>query len=215
MTREWKNRQRVRSTGRAGQIACLVLVLLIAATGAQADALDQLREKADAGDVRAQFDLATRYSTGLRGAPFSQKLAAVYFEKAALRGDDRAMLNLGVMYEVGRGVPKDDLQSIRWILDSAESGNTRGQYQLALRFEVGHGMEPNLVLAHMWLVLATTAGSPAATFRMASLERRLSREQIGIGRRMARNWAKGRNQARLRRQERARDLAEVEATIDD
>lgn len=214
MTREWKNRVPVRPISGAGQIPCLVLVLVLAASGAHASALDQLRAKADAGDVAAQFDLATRYSLGRKGAPFSQKLAAVYFEKAALRGDDRAMLNLGIMYEVGRGVPKDDLQSIRWILGSAERGNTRGQYQMALRFEVGHGVEPNLVVSHMWLVLAATAGSPVASVRIPSLESRLTTEQIGIGRGLARNWARSRRDAQVRRRERAQDLVAVEVEVE-
>jgi TPR repeat protein len=194
-----------RAARRAPQILCLALLLVLAATAAQANALDRLREEADAGDIRAQFDLAVRYATGRSGAPFSQRLAGVYYEKAARGGDDRAMLNLGMMYEAGRGVPKDDLESIRWTLAAAEAGNTRAQFQMALRFEIGHGVEPNLVIANMWLVLSASAGSPAAGFRLPSLENRLEKEQIRVSRKMARKWAKRRREARVRARERAND----------
>lgn len=41
----------------------------------------------------------------------------------AEQGDATAQNNLGVMYEYGLGVPKDDAEAVKWYRMAAEQGN--------------------------------------------------------------------------------------------
>jgi hypothetical protein len=60
------------------------------------------RSAAEAGNVDAQFNLATM-SPSSTGVPKNLTIAAQWFSKAADSGD--------VMYDDGLGVPKDPLQA--------------------------------------------------------------------------------------------------------
>ncbi len=45
-------------------------------------------------------------------------------------GDAEAQFNLGVRYDVGRGVPEDDVEAVRWYRLAAEQGDAYAQYDL-------------------------------------------------------------------------------------
>lgn len=146
---------------------------------------------AEAGDVQAQFDLATAYATG-RHAPRSQRQAAIWFLKAAEQGDARAQVSLGSMYDSGKGVKKSDAEAVKWIFRAARSGHPRGQFLMAQRFAQGRGVEKNLILAHMWMTLARAAGSGAAQFQLGPLDVRLTPAQRKASRQLASSWARTR-----------------------
>lgn len=61
---------------------------------------------AQAGDDKAQFNLAQMYRLG-RGIPTDLALARRWYEAAANQNHATAAYLLGVMYENGHGVPKD------------------------------------------------------------------------------------------------------------
>ena len=50
------------------------------------------------------------------------KEAVFWFEKAAKQGNPKAQLNLGLMYQMGLGVPKDEETALRWFRESAAQG---------------------------------------------------------------------------------------------
>jgi len=53
---------------------------------------------------------------------------AKWYRKAAEQGDTRAQYNLGLMYNNGQGVPRDDAEAVRWYRKAAEQGNARAQF---------------------------------------------------------------------------------------
>jgi TPR repeat protein len=57
--------------------------------------------------------------------------AVSWYRKAAEAGNARGMNSLGVMYENGRGVDKDDVQAVSWYRKAAEAGDTLGMNNLA------------------------------------------------------------------------------------
>lgn len=69
-------------------------------------ALNVWREQAEAGDKEAQNYLGEIYMRGLGTTP-KYDLAAFWFGKSADQGFDRAMINLGYLYENGLGVEKN------------------------------------------------------------------------------------------------------------
>ena len=68
------------------------------------------------------------------------RMAKSFFEEAILAGDWSACGHLGVMYEVGRGVPKDWKQAARLYLQGVEHENPICMYYYARALE-NHGPE--------------------------------------------------------------------------
>jgi hypothetical protein len=77
---------------------------------------------AEAGDIRAQYDLGVMYDTG-QGVPQSDEEALKWYKLAAKQGEGRAQYNLGLMYMNGQGVPQDYVEAYLWISLSAAQGN--------------------------------------------------------------------------------------------
>lgn len=73
---------------------------------------------AQAGDDRAQFNLAQMYRLG-KGIPIDLALARRWYEAAASQNHPTAQYLLGVMYENGHGVPKDINRARSWYQKSA------------------------------------------------------------------------------------------------
>jgi TPR repeat protein len=69
--------------------------------------------------------------------------AAKLYQQCANMGDDDCQLALGVMYEFGEGVPKNDSQAVAWYRKAAEQGNPIGQKTLGLMYELGKGVPEN------------------------------------------------------------------------
>jgi len=74
---------------------------------------------------------------------------------AAEQGIAGAQCRLGVLYAEGRGVKRDDRESIKWFLLAAAQGNAEAQASLGLSYGSGRGVSQNFVTAHMWLTLAS------------------------------------------------------------
>lgn len=49
--------------------------------------------------------------------------AAKGYQDAAEQGDADAQFNLGVCYDKGQGVPRDDAEALKWICRAAEQGH--------------------------------------------------------------------------------------------
>lgn len=66
---------------------------------------------------QAQFNLAMILTNGV-----DPKLALAYFEKSAQNGYARAQYSLGVRYEVGLEVVKDEKSAFKYFLQAADQG---------------------------------------------------------------------------------------------
>src|SRR5262249_21153944 len=84
------------------------------------------RKAADAGNARAQNNLADLY---LRGEGVEQNDATAFrlFQQAAQQGDTGARIKLGYMYSSGRGGKKDLKQAYAWITAATAAGDDRGR----------------------------------------------------------------------------------------
>lgn len=85
-------------------------------------AVEELRDLAERGEARAQYDLGFLYDKG-QGVPQSDKQAFHWYHRAAEQNDDRAQYNLGLMYASGQGVQQNYLEAYYWINRSATQGN--------------------------------------------------------------------------------------------
>ena len=106
--------------------------------------------------------------------------------RRAEQGHATAQFNLGLRYAVGRGVPLDDTEAVRWYRLAAEQGVAIAQFNLGLMYGNGEGVLKDSVLAHMWLNIAGANGNAAARDVRDSLHRDMTRAEISRATELAR-----------------------------
>ena len=104
---------------RRGIVALALLATLPGAPVAAGQTFDEAVAAYGRGD----------YATAVRG-----------FLVHAKQGDASAQFNLGVMYDNGRGVLKDDAEAVRWYRLAAEQGDADAQFNLGLMYDNGRGV---------------------------------------------------------------------------
>src|ERR1700730_5264276 len=134
--------------------------LLVAVLAAVASPL-----RADDRDARRAFD-----------AGLFEKARHLWLPLAAA-GDAEAALNLGLLYDLGRGVPPDSSTAYRWYRQAADAGvprdgaeaalwyaraaaggYNRAQYALAQLYAAGDGVPRNPATAEAWYRAAAARG---------------------------------------------------------
>lgn len=60
--------------------------------------------------------------------------------QAAEQGDAAAQFNLGVMYDIGRGVPMDKAEGARWMQKATERVDAAAQFNLGVLYGKGKGV---------------------------------------------------------------------------
>ena len=88
--------------------------------------------------------------------------AARIFKDMAEHGDSAAQFALGLLYDKGQGVPRDDAKALEWYTKSAEGGYAKAQYNLALMYEHGEGIKADLNQAREWFRKAAVGGNGSA-----------------------------------------------------
>ncbi len=134
------------------------------------------------------------------GNDFQEGLDAIHetnYEKAlkklmplAARGHAAAQYNLGVMYEWGNGVSKDNSQAMKWYRLSAELSHRDAQNNLGAMYSKGEGAEQSFVDALKWFVVSAGNGSEAGRKNIDIVEKRMTSEQITLARKLARQWVR-------------------------
>ena len=82
------------------------------------------------------------------------KQALKWYTKAAEQGNVAAQHKLGLMYEDGRGTPKDYKQAVKWYTEAAKQWRRTAQVDLGLMYKNGKGVAKNYTQAYMWFSVA-------------------------------------------------------------
>lgn len=126
------------------------------------------------------------------------------FRRLAEKGNTYAMVNLGVAYKNGSGVPKDQAEAnrlyqkaaslgnpnamkalgnydaaLKVLLKESESGNGNSSYGIALMYMFGKGVQKNNEETTRWLRKASDQGSMNASY-MLGLEYKSSNREEAI-----------------------------------
>jgi hypothetical protein len=78
--------------------------------------IERCKEAALSGDARAQFTLGRGYESGEYGLPQDYVESAKWFRKAAEQNHYAAQLGLGIYLAEGKGVEKNVVEGLMWIL---------------------------------------------------------------------------------------------------
>lgn len=88
------------------------------------ESLNWYRKAAKQGDNESQFYLGEAlYKRGKAGKPDLFNEAAVWMRKSAEQGNSNAQNRLGLMFELGRGVPQDNTEALVWYGKAAKQGD--------------------------------------------------------------------------------------------
>ncbi|MDX2235903.1 MAG: caspase family protein [Hyphomonadaceae bacterium] len=133
-----------------------------------ASSREALERLAALGDARAQTVAGLAYNGGYSGFEVSTK-AGRLIQDAAAQGNARAQEALGSFYFAGaHGLPKDDVQAVRYFRLSAAQGNASGQNSLGAMYDGGVGGLPrDQVEAVRLFRLAAAQGTPGAQANLA------------------------------------------------
>lgn len=91
------------------------------------------------------------------------------YKKAAGKGNTTAMINLGFMYEKGKGLPQDYTEALQWFTKAANAGNSEAMCKIGEYYEEGKGVNENIELAIEWYKKAADLKNPDAYFNIAYL----------------------------------------------
>ncbi|WP_298352312.1 hypothetical protein [Rhodoblastus sp.] len=133
--------------------------------GAQARAL---KERAETGDMLAQYDYASRLALG-RGVAQDQAAAIRWFEKAAAKGMAQAQFRLGAAYEKGIGAPRDARKAADYYEKAANQGHVRAMHNLGVVLAEGVNGKPDYAAAAQWFRRAAEYGLLDSQFNLAIL----------------------------------------------
>jgi TPR repeat protein/RNA polymerase subunit RPABC4/transcription elongation factor Spt4 len=149
----------------AAGVAILVSTRVIQFPGSKVNAT---RERANQGDVNAQFDLGRMYHNG-QGVKQDYSAAADWFERAAKQNDARAEFNLGLIYLNGQGRNRSETEAVTWLKTAAAQGYAPAQTSLGMLYKQGTGVAQDNAQAAAWLLKAAKQGNADAQALLGSL----------------------------------------------
>lgn len=168
-----------------------------------------LKRSAETGSVKGIYELGNhlciprgsfefRGFQVYKGNPLLCPEGLVWLRRAADLGSNDAKRALASIYEAGELAPKDDAEALRLRIEIVNS-DVNGRLwlnatELGMMFILGKGTPRDDVQAYAWLNIAKRDGVillPQVAKTLASLESRLSPEQLTKGQELARNWQPG------------------------
>jgi TPR repeat protein len=108
-----------------------------------------------------------------------------WYRKAAENNYADAQHNMGLFYESGIGVAKDDVEAVKWYRKTAEQDITDAQNNLGVHYAFGTGVAKDYVVGYKWILLAAAKGSENAKELMTVLENKMTPDQIAEGQKLA------------------------------
>ena len=101
----------------------------------------------------------------------------------AKEGDAKAQASVRFMYYSGKGVRRDDEQSLYWFRRAADAGQPTAQFFLGMQYFYGRGVPRDLAQAYSWCDIALSNGYSAKSLlpRRGRVEDDLRRSAPGCG----------------------------------
>lgn len=146
---------------------------------------EALLQRAEQGEVDAQFSLGINYEFGWRGVSQDYEIALKWYQLAAEQGDSSAQTALGDMYKEGKGVLQNYKAAFKWYELAAEQGDFFAQIKLGDMYYEGKGIK-DYIRAHMWWNIAASQGIEIAVENRSIVERDMTAAQAEKAQKLAR-----------------------------
>jgi TPR repeat protein len=106
------------------------------------------------------------FTANAQDEPSADKVAE--YRKAAEQGDASAQYKLGVCYDSGEGVAKDEMEAVKWWRKAAEQGDAMAQFDLGVCYDSGEGVAKDKIEAVKWWRKAAEQGYAPAQFNLGN-----------------------------------------------
>ena len=134
--------------------------------------LSELIEKADKGDVEAMVAVAQYIVWDDQTQPIEEELlerAKAYFNKAIEAGNAEAMVSVGAMYYVGRGVQQDYKKAVHWYTKAANHGSITAMSNLGYCYYYGRDIPVDMEKAYQMFSKAAILGDPISYYKIGDM----------------------------------------------
>jgi hypothetical protein len=95
--------------------------------------------------------------------------AAELWRKEAAAGSAEAKFGLGLISDLGLGVPRDAAKALRWYLEAADDGLADAQFNVAVMLDAGTGVPRDVGAAAVWYGRAAANGHHRAQYNLGLL----------------------------------------------
>ena len=112
------------------------------------DMLDKVLNMAEYDNIYAMFEIGRYYDQNKVNQNYEE--AVKWYKKAADQNYPQAQVNLGDMYDDGKGVEQDHAEAVKWYRNAAEQGVAKAQYCLGNKYRDGEGVEQDYEEAIKW-----------------------------------------------------------------
>lgn len=126
-------------------LALAATALAFATPAARADALQDGARAFQAGDY---------------------KTALSYWRPLAIQGNPVAQNSLGMLYLIGKGVPQNTSEAVRYLSLSAAAGSSLGQNNLGGLYRGGRGVPRDYATAARWFSASAAQGNSAGMYNL-------------------------------------------------
>ena len=134
-------------------------------------ALRELVNKANAGDPKSLYDLASLHDVGYDSIPIDSARSTALYRLSATKGYSRAENYLGFRYFKGEFVAQNIDSALFWITKAADDGDISAANNLGYIFMESDVVSRDYPKAAFWLKKAADAGLPQAESQLADLYR--------------------------------------------
>jgi TPR repeat protein len=132
------------------------------------ESLEELKAKAEFGDIDAQSTLAFMYAKGV-DVEEDLKLAMQWYQMAAEQGHVISQFNMGVIFAKGRGVPQNFEEAFNWYSKAAEAGDVSAQVALSTMYNLGIGVEKDEFASFKWSLRAAKRGHLNSMYKLGEM----------------------------------------------
>jgi TPR repeat protein len=153
---------------------------------------EDLQQRADSGDLAAQFELGLCYYNDPGQDSLSVE-ALHWFRLAADQGDARSQRYLGLCYNNGVGGQINLREAVKWYLLAANQNDPTAQYYLGLCYFNGEGVVKQYPEAYFWFLVAAANGERSAEISKQQTESHLTPETLVKVLARADEWLKEKN----------------------
>ncbi len=120
--------------------------------------IGQVREMAETGDVMAMYLMGSEYTEGISGVPIDHRKSLDWYLRAAEKGHETSLNNIGLLYEYGLGVERDSARAMEYFRHGASLHEGSAMFNLAVMLAEGIGCVPDLGEALTWYKKAASIG---------------------------------------------------------
>lgn len=132
--------------------------------------LNTLLNKANQGDLNAQWELATSYFDGADGIQQNYQEAFTWMMKVAQAGYDLAQYNVGQFYYQGIATKVDLTEALKWLKLAADQDNAAAQNTIGWIY-MSEENYMDLKEAEKWLTVSAAAGNQDAIDNLGDLQK--------------------------------------------